>query len=223
MSRRRPPMARRRFDWREHRTSTSCRPPAPAMLWRVDEARHGAGALGPVAAVQLRCRALRLFKANGMVEIKVTDSANGYIEAGRLTPGDAAAAARAWCTYNAGPTPENGEVLSHTAMGHATAVDRQSVRPTGRGQDPLRRRCRPGQRVPRSGRRDDDGRAAGRAGRSWSSPPARYGAAPAMVSPPACGRSDCPDWLRSAATCAGDPARSQVKAVDLSDQAFEQE
>ena len=90
-----------------------------AMLWRVDEAQHTLvpwGQLPPFSSVQ----ALRLLKPSGMVEIKVTDGANGYVEAGRLTPGDAAAAARAWCTYNAGPTPENGEVLSHTAMGRAT-------------------------------------------------------------------------------------------------------
>jgi hypothetical protein len=89
-----------------------------AMLWRVDEARHTLMPWGQLPAFS-SVQALRLLKPSGMVEIKVTDTANGYIEAGRLTPGDTAAATRAWCTYNAGPTPENGEVLSHTAMGHA--------------------------------------------------------------------------------------------------------
>ena len=89
-----------------------------ALLWRVDEARHTLVPWGQLPAFS-SVQALRLLKPSGMVEIKVTDSANGYVEAGRLTPGDTAAAARAWCTYNAGPTPENGEVLSHTAMGHA--------------------------------------------------------------------------------------------------------
>jgi hypothetical protein len=89
-----------------------------AMLWHVDEARHTLVPWGQLPAFS-SVQALRLLKPSGMVEIKVTDSANGYVEAGRLTPGDTAAAARAWCTYNAGPTPENGEVLSHTAMGHA--------------------------------------------------------------------------------------------------------
>ncbi len=63
----------------------------PAMLWREDPAGHALvpwGTLPPFSAVQ----GLRLFKANGMVEVKVTDSANGFVEAGRLTPGDAAAA-----------------------------------------------------------------------------------------------------------------------------------
>ena len=89
-----------------------------AMLWRVDEARHTLVPWGQLPAFS-SVQALRLLKPSGMVEIKVTDSANGYVEAGRLTPGDTAAATRAWCTYNAGPTPGNGEVLSHTAMGRA--------------------------------------------------------------------------------------------------------
>jgi DnaJ-like protein len=89
-----------------------------ALLWHVDDARHTLVPWGQLPAFS-SVQALRLLKPSGMVEIKVTDATNGYVEAGRLTPGDAAAAARAWCTYNAGPTPENGEVLSHTAMGHA--------------------------------------------------------------------------------------------------------
>jgi DnaJ-like protein len=89
-----------------------------AMLWRVDESRHTLVPWGQLPAFS-SVQALRLLKPSGMVEIKVTDSANGYVEAGRLTPGDTAVAARAWCTYNAGPTPENGEVLSHSAMGRS--------------------------------------------------------------------------------------------------------
>jgi hypothetical protein len=89
-----------------------------AMLWRVDEARHALTPWGQLPAFS-SVQALRLLKPSGMVEVKVTDSTNGYVQADRLTPGDTAAASRAWCTYNAGPTPENGEVLSHTVLGHA--------------------------------------------------------------------------------------------------------
>jgi DnaJ-like protein len=88
---------------------------SPSILWREDDARHTLvpwETLPPFSAVQ----GLRLFKSNGMVEVKVTDSANGFIEAGRLTPGDAVAANRAWCTYNAGPTPANGEILSQAPL-----------------------------------------------------------------------------------------------------------
>jgi hypothetical protein len=87
-------------------------------LWRQDDQRHGLvpwGQLPPFSAV----RGLRLNKDNGMVEVKVTESANGFIDAARLTPGDTGAAVRAWCTFHAGLTPENGEILSHAADGHA--------------------------------------------------------------------------------------------------------
>ena len=73
---------------------------------------------------------LRLLKSNGMVEVKVTDTANGFVEAGRLTPGDTAAAARAWCTYYAGPTPANGEMLTRNGHGRAMlAIDNRSGQP----------------------------------------------------------------------------------------------
>ena len=102
---------------------------SPAMLWRADETRQTLvpwGTLPPFSAVQ----GVRLFKANGMVEVKVTDNANGFIEGSRLTPGDTAAAARAWCTYNSGPTPVNGEVLSQTVKGRARlAIDNRSGQP----------------------------------------------------------------------------------------------
>jgi hypothetical protein len=101
----------------------------PTILWRSDDARHALvpwGSLPPFSAVQ----GLRLFKANGMVEVKVTDTANGFVEAGRLTPGDTAASGRAWCTYNAGPTPANGEVLTHGASGGARlAIENRSGQP----------------------------------------------------------------------------------------------
>jgi hypothetical protein len=92
---------------------------SPAMLWRADETRQNYipwGQLPPFSAVQ----GLRLIKSSGMVEVKVTDSANGFIEAGRLTPGDTTAAARAWCTFHAGPTPANGELLTRGPQGQST-------------------------------------------------------------------------------------------------------
>jgi len=100
-----------------------------AILWRDDETRHTLvpwGQLPAFSAVQ----GLRLIKATGMVEVRVTDHAIGYVEAGRLTPGNTDAAARAWCTYNAGPTPANGEVLTRNAQGHARlSIDNRSGQP----------------------------------------------------------------------------------------------
>lgn len=101
-----------------------------AMLWRADDAKHSLipwGQLPAFSAVQ----ALRLLKPSGMVEVRVTDSMNGYIEAGRLTPGDAGVAVRAWCTFHAGPPPANGEILSRTVEGKASLTLRnRSGQPT---------------------------------------------------------------------------------------------
>jgi DnaJ domain len=102
---------------------------SPTMLWRADEQRHMLvpwGPLPPFTAVQ----GLRLLKSSGMVEVKVTDSTNGYIEAGRLTPGDSATAARAWCSYHSGPTPSNGEVLTQNGRGGASlSIENRSGQP----------------------------------------------------------------------------------------------
>jgi hypothetical protein len=102
---------------------------SPAMLWRADEGKKALvpwGQLPPFSAVQ----GLRLLKSSGMVEVKVTDTANGYVEASRLTPGDTAAAARAWCAFHAGPTPANGEVLSNAGRGQARlSIENRSGQP----------------------------------------------------------------------------------------------
>jgi hypothetical protein len=101
----------------------------PATLWRVDPDRHILvpwRELPPFSAVQ----GIRLLKQNGMIEVRVTDSANGYIDAGRLTPGDQVAATRARCTFHAGPTPENGEVLTHGPEGRSSlSIDNRSGQP----------------------------------------------------------------------------------------------
>jgi hypothetical protein len=101
----------------------------PAVLWRLDEAKRQLvplAQLPPFSAVQ----GLRLLQANGLVEVKVTDSSNGYIEAARLTPGDSAAAARAWCTFNSGPAPANGEVLTRNGVGSARlTIENRSGQP----------------------------------------------------------------------------------------------
>ena len=91
------------------------------VLWRFDEPRKAfvpAGHLPPFSAVQ----ALRLNRQNGLVEVRVKDAATGFIEVGRLTPGDATAAHKAYCAYNAGPAPGNGEILHQTASGKGRLV-----------------------------------------------------------------------------------------------------
>lgn len=101
----------------------------PAILWRPDEKKQGLvpwGQLPPFSAVQ----AVRMHTSGGMVEVRVTDNANGFIEAGRLTPGDAATAARAWCTWHTGAPPLNGEVLTRRGEGRARlAIGNRSGQP----------------------------------------------------------------------------------------------
>jgi hypothetical protein len=193
-----------------------------AMLWRVDEARHTLMPWGQLPAFS-SVQALRLLKPSGMVEIKVTDSANGYIEAGRLTPGDTAAAARAWCTYNAGPTPENGEVLNHTAMGHAqlSVTNRTGqlavvkVR-SATGAVLASVFLDPGGETMMDGLPDDPVQLDFAIGEVWSR--ACHGFAAGMRAQRLPGLVSIGSDMQLAI-----PPDPQVKPVDLSDQAFEQE
>lgn len=86
------------------------------VLWRPDEAQNNffpSGQLPPFSSVQ----ALRLLQQNGLVEVRISDRATGFIEAARLAPGDATAARGAYCAYNAGPPPGNGEVFRQVGTG----------------------------------------------------------------------------------------------------------
>jgi len=92
---------------------------ATAVLWRRSterrEAFTPAGSLGAFSPVQ----ALGLVPQHGLVEIRLADGSSGFIDAARLTPGDSVTAHRAYCAYNAGPSPQNGEVLEHLGAGPA--------------------------------------------------------------------------------------------------------
>jgi hypothetical protein len=91
----------------------------PAVVWRLNPERTALvpfGQLPPFSAVQ----AVRLIRQNGMLEVLVTEHATGYISADRLTPGNADVARRAYCSYNAGPTPFDGELLERGGSGSGT-------------------------------------------------------------------------------------------------------
>jgi hypothetical protein len=99
----------------------------PTVVWRRDGQRNSlvpVGLLPPFSSVQ----ALRLFRQSGMVEVRLTDTLNGYVSAARLEPGDATAARRAYCGYSAGDPPADGEVLKRHGSGasHLTVVNRTS-------------------------------------------------------------------------------------------------
>jgi hypothetical protein len=102
---------------------------SPAMLWRYDAAHQTLvpqAALPPFSSVQ----ALRLYRQNGMVEVRVTASTTGFIEAAHLSPGDLTTAHRGYCAYNAGTTPSNGEVLSRHGSGSGhLPIDNRSSEP----------------------------------------------------------------------------------------------
>jgi hypothetical protein len=87
-------------------------------LWRHDAARDVYLPAGHIAAFS-PVRALNLVAQHGLVEIRLGDGSSGFIDATRLTPGDRAAARRAECAFNAGPSPRNGEVLARKGDGAA--------------------------------------------------------------------------------------------------------
>ncbi|HEY1934118.1 MAG TPA: DnaJ domain-containing protein [Acetobacteraceae bacterium] len=98
----------------------------PAVVWRLDETRHAfvpIGQLPPFSEVQ----ALRVVRDKGLVEIRVSDSNVGFIEASRVIPGNLVAAHEAYCAYDAGATPANGEVLAR----HGSGPGRLTIRNRG--------------------------------------------------------------------------------------------
>jgi len=101
----------------------------PAVLWRLDAERNALvpmGQLPPFSAVQ----AIRLVRQNGMLEVIVNDHSNGFISADHLIPGNAVAARQAYCGYNAGPMPRDGELLERRGNGSATLeMENRAVQP----------------------------------------------------------------------------------------------
>jgi hypothetical protein len=87
------------------------------VLWRYDAKRDAYVPAGHIAAFT-PVQALRLVPQHGLVEIGLADG-RGYVDAKRLTPGDAAASRRAYCAYEAGPAPSSGEVLRQHGDGPA--------------------------------------------------------------------------------------------------------
>jgi hypothetical protein len=88
----------------------------PATMYRlqpdhktlVPEAR-----LPPFSSLQ----AVRLYTQAGMIEVVTGDSTTGFIPTGHLLPGGVAAARTAYCGYNAGTAPLDGEILDRSGNG----------------------------------------------------------------------------------------------------------
>jgi hypothetical protein len=95
--------------------------PAPGIItiWRLESDTNRLipiGQLQPFTPVQ----ALRLFRQPGLMEIRVSEAANGFVVAARLAQGNENAARRAFCAYHAGPAPASGEVLHRSGSGSAS-------------------------------------------------------------------------------------------------------
>ena len=102
---------------------------SPAVLWRHDADRDKMVALvelPPFSSVQ----AIRLIRKTAMLEVMINDRGTGFVGANHLMPGDAGAARSAYCRYNSGPTPFNGELLEHRGSGSGTlSVENRAIQP----------------------------------------------------------------------------------------------
>jgi len=102
--------------------------PGPARLWHGDPEQPltPGEMLLPFTAVHL----LQLLPRDGLVQIELADGRTGYVDAVRLVPGSEAAARRAYCAYNAGPVPENAEVLErHGAGASSLRIENHGAQP----------------------------------------------------------------------------------------------
>jgi hypothetical protein len=90
----------------------------PTVLWRRDIARDAFLPMG-VVAVFSPVQALSVVPEHGLVEIRLADGGSGYVYAARLVPGNRMAAHQAYCAYNAGLAPQNGEILERRGGGAA--------------------------------------------------------------------------------------------------------
>ena len=101
----------------------------PTILWRLDQERNALVPLGQLPLFS-SVQAVRLYRQNGLLEVLINDGQNGFIQTTHLTPGNADAAHRAYCGYNAGPTPVDGEILErHGNGGYTLQVDNRAVQP----------------------------------------------------------------------------------------------
>jgi hypothetical protein len=100
-----------------------------AVLWRRDpklESFVPIGQLPPFSAVQ----ALRQSAQTGLVEVVINEAVTGFVEGKRLTRGDAETAWRAYCEYNSGPAPFDGELLGQQGQGNgAIQLENRAIQP----------------------------------------------------------------------------------------------
>jgi hypothetical protein len=102
---------------------------SPTVLWQRNgdrEAMLPLGQLPPFSSVQ----ALRLVRQSGMLEVVINGRGTGFVSADHLAPGDVRAARAAYCSYNSGPTPFDGEMLDRRGTGGGTlSLENRAVQP----------------------------------------------------------------------------------------------
>ncbi len=102
---------------------------SPALVLRYDQPSNTYVPIGQLPAFSA-AQAVRIVRDHGLVEIRLTDTATGFIDASRLAPGNAIAARQAYCTYNSGSPPSNGEILDRKgAGGGQTTIENHSDQP----------------------------------------------------------------------------------------------
>jgi hypothetical protein len=87
-----------------------------AVVWRRDPARETFHPVGQIADFT-PVRAVSLVPQHGLVAILLADGSVGFVDAARLAPGDRVVAERAYCAFNAGAPPRNGEVFARHGQG----------------------------------------------------------------------------------------------------------
>jgi len=97
------------------------------MVWQRDTTRDAfvpAGRVADFTSVQV----VGVLANSGLVGIRLADGGIGFLDPDRLAPGDQTTAHRAYCGYNAGAPPNNGELLSRrgTGSGRLTIENRGS-------------------------------------------------------------------------------------------------
>jgi DnaJ domain len=102
---------------------------SPAVVWRHDADHDKLVALlelPPFSSVQV----VRLIRKTAMLEVMISNLGTGFISAEHLMPGDAEAARSAYCSYNSGPTPFDGELLERQGTGSSTlSVENRALQP----------------------------------------------------------------------------------------------
>jgi hypothetical protein len=102
---------------------------SPALVLRYDQPRNAFVPIGQLPAFSA-VQAVRVLRDHGLVEIRLTDTSTGFIDASRLAPGNAFAARQAYCTYNSGSPPANGEILGRNGAGAGqTTIENRGSQP----------------------------------------------------------------------------------------------